>query len=97
MTGVGMTHIPFRGGGPAITNLLGGQVNIFFSPIGYENFDVAFVNPIHRSDLETSSPLFRKNSAFCDALLFRFHHYFPEPVITSGGIITPVPGTSQAS
>ena len=33
MAGVGMTHIPFRGGGPAITNLLGGQVNIFFSPM----------------------------------------------------------------
>ena len=33
MAGVDMTHIPFRGGGPAITNLLGGQVNIFFSPM----------------------------------------------------------------
>ena len=33
MAGIDMTHIPFRGGGPAITNLLGGQVNIFFSPM----------------------------------------------------------------
>lgn len=33
MAGVDVTHIPFRGGGPAITNLLGGQVNIFFSPM----------------------------------------------------------------
>jgi len=33
MAGVKMTHIPFRGGGPAIANLLGGQVNIFFSPM----------------------------------------------------------------
>jgi tripartite-type tricarboxylate transporter receptor subunit TctC len=33
LAGVDMTHIPFRGGGPAITNLLGGQVNIFFSPM----------------------------------------------------------------
>ena len=33
MTGVEMTHIPYRGGGPAIANLLGGQVDIFFSPM----------------------------------------------------------------
>jgi len=33
MAGIDMTQIPFRGGGPAITNLLGGQVNIFFSPM----------------------------------------------------------------
>ena len=33
MAGVNMTHIPFRGGGPAIANLLGGQVDIFFSPM----------------------------------------------------------------
>src|SRR5262249_38696624 len=33
MAGIDMTHIPFRGGGPAITNLLGGQVNIFLSPM----------------------------------------------------------------
>jgi tripartite-type tricarboxylate transporter receptor subunit TctC len=33
MAGVEMTHIPYRGGGPAITNLLGGQVDIFFAPV----------------------------------------------------------------
>ena len=33
MAGINMTHIPFRGGGPAIANLLGGQVDIFFSPM----------------------------------------------------------------
>jgi tripartite-type tricarboxylate transporter receptor subunit TctC len=33
MAGVDMTHIPYRGGGPAIVNLLGGQVDIFFSPM----------------------------------------------------------------
>ena len=29
MTGIDMTHIPYRGGGPAIVNLLGGQVRRF--------------------------------------------------------------------
>jgi tripartite-type tricarboxylate transporter receptor subunit TctC len=33
MAGVEMTHIPYRGGGPAVTNLLGGQVDVFFAPV----------------------------------------------------------------
>jgi tripartite-type tricarboxylate transporter receptor subunit TctC len=32
MAGVEMTHIPYRGGGPAVVDLLGGQVDVFFSP-----------------------------------------------------------------
>src|SRR5258705_11363433 len=39
MTGVNMVHVPYRGGGPALTDLLGGQVQILFatmpSAIGY--------------------------------------------------------------
>ena len=30
MTGVNMVHVPYRGGGPAVTELLGGQVLVFF-------------------------------------------------------------------
>ena len=33
MAGVAMTHIPYRGGGPAIAALLTGEVNVFFSPV----------------------------------------------------------------
>src|SRR5215471_12841038 len=39
MTGVDMVHVPYRGGGPALTDLLGGQVQVYFpttvSSIGY--------------------------------------------------------------
>jgi tripartite-type tricarboxylate transporter receptor subunit TctC len=30
MTGVNMVHVPYRGGGPALTDLLGGRVQVFF-------------------------------------------------------------------
>jgi tripartite-type tricarboxylate transporter receptor subunit TctC len=39
MTGVNMLHIPYRGSAPALTDLLGGQVQVMFDPmpssIGY--------------------------------------------------------------
>jgi len=31
--GIDISHIPYRGGGPALTGLLGGEVNIFFSAL----------------------------------------------------------------
>jgi tripartite-type tricarboxylate transporter receptor subunit TctC len=30
MTNVDMTHVPYRGAGPAVTDLLGGQVQVYF-------------------------------------------------------------------
>ncbi len=33
MTGVNMLHVPYRGGGPALADLLGGQVQVTFSPM----------------------------------------------------------------
>jgi tripartite-type tricarboxylate transporter receptor subunit TctC len=33
MAGVNLTHVPYRGGAPATTDLLGGQVQVIFSPL----------------------------------------------------------------
>jgi tripartite-type tricarboxylate transporter receptor subunit TctC len=33
MTGADMVHVPYRGGGPALTDLLGGQVQVYFASI----------------------------------------------------------------
>jgi tripartite-type tricarboxylate transporter receptor subunit TctC len=32
-TGINMTHVPYRGAGPALTDLLGGQVQVYFAPM----------------------------------------------------------------
>jgi tripartite-type tricarboxylate transporter receptor subunit TctC len=33
MTGVDMVHVPYRGGGPALIDLVGGQVQVYFSTL----------------------------------------------------------------
>ena len=33
MTGIDMLHVPYRGGAPAVTDLMGGTVQVYFSPL----------------------------------------------------------------
>ena len=33
MTGVEMIHVPYRGGAPAMTDLMGGQIQVLFNPV----------------------------------------------------------------
>lgn len=33
MTGINMQHVPYRGAGPAITDLLGGQMQVMFDNV----------------------------------------------------------------
>jgi len=33
MTGVEMMHVPYRGGAPAMTDLMGGQIQVLFNPV----------------------------------------------------------------
>jgi tripartite-type tricarboxylate transporter receptor subunit TctC len=37
VTGVNMLHVPYRGGGPALTDLLGGQVQVYFGTSGFND------------------------------------------------------------
>jgi tripartite-type tricarboxylate transporter receptor subunit TctC len=33
MTGIEMVHVPYRGGGPALTDIIAGQVQVYFGPL----------------------------------------------------------------
>src|SRR4029078_11673191 len=33
MTGVNLVHVPYRGGAPATSDLVGGQIQVIFSPL----------------------------------------------------------------
>jgi tripartite-type tricarboxylate transporter receptor subunit TctC len=51
MAGVNLVHVPYRGGGPAVNDLLGGQVQVYFaSTPGHETRCFVPSGQHHRSD-----------------------------------------------
>src|SRR5262249_922263 len=57
MTGIDIVHVPYRGAGPALTDMLGGQVQVMFATMGavLEHIKPAklrrlAVRPVTRSD-----------------------------------------------
>ena len=42
MAGVNMVHVPYRGGGPALTDLIGGQVQVMFDAMAFIAHTVSY-------------------------------------------------------
>jgi tripartite-type tricarboxylate transporter receptor subunit TctC len=56
MAGVNMVHVPYRGGGPAITDLLGGQVQVLFS-VASETIEHIRAGRLHALAVTTATRL----------------------------------------
>ena len=54
MTGVDLVHVPYRGGGPAIIDLLSGQVQVFFGTVSV-SIDHSQVRQAASSGVTTST------------------------------------------
>jgi tripartite-type tricarboxylate transporter receptor subunit TctC len=59
MTGVNMVHVPYRGGAPALTDLIGGQVQVYFSSTGssIEYIKAGKVRPLGVTSAQRSAAL----------------------------------------
>ena len=60
MTGINIVHVPYRGGGPALTDLIGGQVQVIFSNLPeshrvYQGRHVARVGGDHGDALASAA------------------------------------------
>ena len=53
-TGIEMLHVPYRGGAPALTDLLGGQVQVMFSPLP-ESISTIRAGKVHALAVTTAS------------------------------------------
>ena len=58
MTGIKMVHVPYKGASPALTDLLGGQVNLFFIPLA------SALPPIRAGQARALAVTAEKRSAF---------------------------------
>jgi tripartite-type tricarboxylate transporter receptor subunit TctC len=54
MTHIDMLHVPYRGGAPALTDLIGGQVQVMFSPLP-ESIETIKVGKVHALAVTTAT------------------------------------------
>ena len=86
MSGIKMQHIPYKGSGPAVADLVGGQVNLYFSaPISVISYlKSGRLKPIAISG-ETRSPVMPQVPTFTEAGLPGFDMRFWYGVLAPSG------------
>jgi tripartite-type tricarboxylate transporter receptor subunit TctC len=89
MTGIKITHVPYKGSGPAIADLMGGQVNVMFAEISSVS---AFVRAGKLRALAVGSD--KRNPAFPDVPTVA--ETLPGFVSTTSSNIVAPPGTPPA-
>ena len=72
MTGVNMVHVPYRGGGAALTDLIGGQVQVMFDNLPtsietHQGRQAACAGGDHRRRARTCCPTSRRSPSSCRA------------------------------
>lgn len=91
---VPMTHVPYKGGAPAIQDLIGGQIDIFITPYGKGYIDLVATGKIkavaalsaERQAAFKSVPTLNESKAFKGFVYDTWQTYFvrkdtPEPVV----------------
>ena len=94
VTGVPMMHVPYKGGAPVLQDMMGGIIDIFISPFGQPQIDMAaqgrlkFVTTLSpaRLDAIKNVPSVQESKALTNFIFSIWTGYFvkkdtPEPIV----------------